>query len=115
MHAEIYDTPGDQARLVVRNGPSWLGPALRGAIMLDVPVLAPDVYTEYWAQMALPSEVHWKRIQLLPMRGGAAKMSIRASNLLHSCIITSDPYITLSLGAVAPIDEFRVGYRNDTK
>ena len=76
--------------------------------MLDIPVLAPDVYTEHWAQMALPAEVHWKRIQLLTLCGDHAHMSLRASNLLHSCTITSDPDITLSLSAVAPIDEFKV-------
>ncbi len=108
MNVALYDTPGEQARLSVRKGPSWLGPALRGAIMLDVPVVAPDMYTEHWAQTALPAEVHWKRIQLLPIRGSAAHMSIRASNLLHTCTVTSDPEITLSLNALSPIDEFRV-------
>ena len=97
------------ARLTVPDAPEWLPPLLRGALMLDVPVLAAETYVEHFDHGPLPAEVRWKRWQLLPLRTVAdrALLTLRASNVLHSCRIMSDPDVTLAFAALTHVDEFK--------
>lgn len=79
--------------------------------MLDIPVLAADHYVENFSHTSpLPSELLWKRWQLLPLCSGSAPgavMGLRASNHIHTCRILSDHLAALVFSAVTPLDEFK--------
>lgn len=107
----VVSGSSDALRCEVRDAPTWLGPAIRGSIMLDIPVLAAESYVEHYSHTSpIPSEVLWKRWQLLPLCSGnapGAVMAMRASNHLHACKITSDHEAVLVFKAVTPLDEFK--------
>jgi len=56
-------------KVVARDGHVWFAPLIRGSILLDVPVLAPETYTQHWGQTAVMPEFFWKRIEMLVLVG----------------------------------------------
>jgi len=75
--------------------------------LLDVPVLAPETYTQHWGQTTVMPEFFWKRIEKLVLLGSHGSLHIRASNLLHSCTMESDHNTAITFEKLTDFDEFR--------
>lgn len=107
-----FSSDGVVAR--IEAAPVWFGPALRGAIMQGVKVLALDEFVEPWRESWEPSEVLWGRLQLLPLVTGfpptcSARVCLRASNRLFSCNISrlTSGHFAISMHALTPRDAAR--------